>query len=488
MTMYLGITLAAALSEEPHIHTVTRSSTPTLSPGAPHPQSPRAPHPVTRSSTLTLSPRAPHPQSPGAPHPHCDQEPHTHTVTRSSTPTVTKSPTSTVTRSSTPTLSPRAPHPQSPGAPHPHCHKEPYTHSHQELHTHTVTRSPTQMAQGGWQDQRPVVRTEGETVFGLHPVTLALTSHLRSRLYTLFIDGKHRDSFHQSAGSFHPSAGSFHQSAGSFHPSADSFQPSASSFHRIKQLAVRRQVPIQFVPKKTLTHLSGNRPHQVRYVVYLSSGEMCRVPVIRLDVSCRDVSCTCHQGVCLDASPRLVPQCDIEQSLPGMDLSPGIVWVLLYSVQDPMNCGAILRSCYYLGVDRVIIPTVNSCALSGVVSKASAGAMETMDIQHIHGGHRSLRHLTQVWQSHGGKVVGTTSADDSCRPVHRLQDFTVTAPTLLIVGNEGRGIDQDVLELCDVLLTIPPPPSPHPHPSVTSLNVSVAAGILIHWLRTASPQ
>ncbi|XP_076458410.1 rRNA methyltransferase 1, mitochondrial-like isoform X2 [Babylonia areolata] len=272
-------------------------------------------------------------------------------------------------------------------------------------------------------DQHVPVHSEGEIVFGVHPVTLALSSHLRSHLYTVFMDRKHRDS-----------------------------QPTPA-LYSIHDLAARRQVPVHYVPRNTLTCLSGNRP---------------------------------HQGVCLDASPRLLPHCDPQQLIQGLDLNPSVLWLLLYNVQDPMNMGAILRSCYFLGVDRVIVPHINSCVLSPVVSKASAGAMEVMDIHQVDGHFRSVQHLTQVWQSEGGKVVGTTSGEDSSCPVYGLQDFTVSAPTLLIVGNEGSGIDRDVVELCDTLLTIPPPSRPHADPAVSSLNVSVATGILIHWLRTAA--
>ncbi|KAK7112634.1 hypothetical protein V1264_012063 [Littorina saxatilis] len=280
-----------------------------------------------------------------------------------------------------------------------------------------------------WKKHQPKeqIRTEGEVVFGTHPVSLALASHHRQHFFKLYIDSRHRQA------------------------------QASKALSKIQKLAEQRGVPVEFVPKNVLMYLSGNRP---------------------------------HQGVCLDASARVLPELDPEM-LHGAALSSDLLWLLLYNVQDPMNFGAILRSSFFLDVDRVIVPKVNSCALSPVVSKASAGALEVTDIYQVDSTYRSLRNLTQTWQTCGGQVIGTASICDPRQQVVSLQDFTAKAPTLLIVGNEGSGVDEDVLDLCDTLLTIPPPSivsqtSSHtPVPAVESLNVSVATGILIHWLRAS---
>lgn len=268
------------------------------------------------------------------------------------------------------------------------------------------------------------VQAQGEVLFGIHPVTLAITASYRKTFYNLYIDRK--------------------------------YQRNESALHikHIRDMASEKGVPVEFVHKNTLNYLAGGRP---------------------------------HQGVCLDVSSRVFPHRDPDTLLQGISLTPNILWMLLYNVQDPMNFGAILRSSYFFGVDKILVPTENSCAASPVVSKASAGALEVMKIIQVDGRFCSIKQLAQKWQTHGGLVLGTTGMDAAePRNTCRLENYSVSAPTLLIVGNEGRGIDKEVLDLCDTLLTIAPPLSREVADTslqVESLNVSVATGILIHWLR-----
>ncbi|KAM9208753.1 rRNA methyltransferase 1, mitochondrial isoform 2-T2 [Dugong dugon] len=86
-----------------------------------------------------------------------------------------------------------------------------------------------------------------------------------------------------------------------------------------------------------------------------------------------------HQGVCLEVSPlRPRPWTEAGEARPGDD--PQQLWLVLEGLQDPRNLGAVLRSAHFLGVDKVITSRRNSCPLTPVVSKASAGALEVMDV------------------------------------------------------------------------------------------------------------
>ncbi|XP_054898908.1 rRNA methyltransferase 1, mitochondrial [Poeciliopsis prolifica] len=157
-----------------------------------------------------------------------------------------------------------------------------------------------------------------------------------------------------------------------------------------------------------------------------------------------------HQGVCLQASPLNFLTLDSESDTSG----PGIpLWLVLERIQDPMNLGAILRSAYFLGVDRVISTLRHSCPLSPVVSKASSGVMEAM------------------------RVYGCDSLEDMLRT-------KVTRPTMLLMGSEGEGLSGKLLSVCQTLLTIPA--GRDLAPGIESLNVSVAAGIMLHSLLTKS--
>lgn len=182
-----------------------------------------------------------------------------------------------------------------------------------------------------------------------------------------------------------------------------------------------------------------------------------------------------HQGVCLRASPLSYLTVDRDIVLNKKDTP---LWLVLERIQDPMNLGAILRSAYFLGVDRVVSSLRHSCPLSPVVSKASSGSMEVMEVY----GYENLENMLKLKAAKGWQVVGTVGAAavQNQTPVARCSDFQMTKPTLLLMGGEGEGLSQELQSLCQTLLTIPA--GREMIPSIESLNVSVATGILLHSL------
>lgn len=184
-----------------------------------------------------------------------------------------------------------------------------------------------------------------------------------------------------------------------------------------------------------------------------------------------------HQGVCLQASPLsyLTENSDSTSRRKDSNLP---LWLVLEGIQDPMNLGAILRSAYFLGVDRVASSLYYSCPLSPVVSKASSGVMEVMGVY----GYENLEDMLRLKAAQGWQVVGTVGAEaeESQIPLAQCSDFQMTKPTLLLMGGEGEGLSQRLLSLCQTLLTIPA--GRELFPGIESLNVSVATGILLHSL------
>lgn len=209
-------------------------------------------------------------------------------------------------------------------------------------------------------------------------------------------------------------------------------------------------------------------------------------------VSTRDLNClapnSVHQGVCLDASVLPVLFSDGTDCNLNTEFSSPPLWLILDSIQDPMNFGAIIRSSYYFGVDRLLTVRNNSCRLSPTVSKASSGAIEVMDIYSIN----NLTDFVQRMKSNEWQVVSTAAYDDgksalnnsssSCKLVE-LKQFLMKKPTVLILGNEAMGVSSEVQSLCDVMLSI------HPNknilPCIDSLNVSVATGIILHHMKNS---
>ncbi|XP_035288128.1 rRNA methyltransferase 1, mitochondrial isoform X2 [Anguilla anguilla] len=184
-----------------------------------------------------------------------------------------------------------------------------------------------------------------------------------------------------------------------------------------------------------------------------------------------------HQGLCLEASPLEYLTDEGDAGAAG-DHSEPPLWLVLEGVQDPMNLGAILRSAYFLGVDRIVSSIRNSCPLTPVVSKASSGVMEIVEVY----GYENLADMLKSKVGQGWQVIGTVGAAEVGVdvPVHHCSDFVLTTPTLLLIGGEGPGLSPDLQRLCHALLTIPP--CRELHPAVESLNVSVATGILVHSL------
>ncbi|KFW86540.1 hypothetical protein N305_15206, partial [Manacus vitellinus] len=205
------------------------------------------------------------------------------------------------------------------------------------------------------------------------------------------------------------------------------------------------------------------------------------VPVLHvqrreLDELCRG---QVHQGVCLEATPlRFKSLEDAETPGLGDDASGKrqLGWLGLEQIQDPMNLGALLRSAYFLGVDRVVTSHRNSCPLTPTVSKASAGAMEVFDVYSTD----DLQSFLKAKIAEGWEVVGTTSKPEDVEdvPVISCLEFRWDKPLIVVIGSEGEGLSLETQLLCHRVLAIPPGRALHP--GVDSLNVSVATGILLH--------
>ncbi|NXM74640.1 MRM1 methyltransferase, partial [Serilophus lunatus] len=205
------------------------------------------------------------------------------------------------------------------------------------------------------------------------------------------------------------------------------------------------------------------------------------VPVLRVQPRELDALCggQVHQGVCLEATPLRFKSLE-EAETPHLGDEEGrkrrLVWLVLEHIQDPMNLGALLRSAYFLGVDRVVTSRRNSCPLTPTVSKASAGAAEVFDVYSTD----DLQSFLKAKTAEGWEVVGTVSKPEDVEdvPVISCLDFQWNKPVIIVIGSEGEGLSLETQLLCHRMLAIPPGRALHP--GIESLNVSVATGILLH--------
>ena len=258
----------------------------------------------------------------------------------------------------------------------------------------------------------------------------------------------------------------------------------------ITRLAEEMGVPVLTMNKHDMNMLSNNRP---------------------------------HQGVILTAGPVPLEHLD-ELASPPAATAP--VWLALDEVVDPQNLGALLRSAAFLGASGVVICAKNSAALSPVVSKASAGALEVAT--NLHSTRNMPRFLSKCGER-GWRVVGTTIGKGSI-PLRDLEPASGWSsssrssrggggsndgsrndgggiPTILVLGNEGHGLRTMVERSCDTLDNIEKhvrlygdddsgdtagdgvpdadgegAPSGRAAGGVDSLNVAVSGGIVLYHL------
>lgn len=146
--------------------------------------------------------------------------------------------------------------------------------------------------------------------------------------------------------------------------------------------------------------------------------------------------------------------------------------VLLDGVEDPHNLGAIIRSAHAAGADAVLVPERRSAPLTETVARSAAGALEYVPVARI-------VNLTQTLERLKERGFWIYGLDERGTEIYDQVKWNV--PTALVLGGEGKGLHQNVQKHCDILVRIPMAGA------VSSLNVSVAAGIvLFDWRRKAS--
>lgn len=175
-----------------------------------------------------------------------------------------------------------------------------------------------------------------------------------------------------------------------------------------------------------------------------------------------------HQGVLavLRSSSTGVRQDLVEflQATLAERRKPGLLLLVLDEVQDPHNLGACLRSADAAAVDAVIIPANNSVGLTPVVRKVASGAAESVPLFQVTNLQRTLGELQQL----GVWVYG--AAGEAETTVYQVD---LRGHVALVMGAEGKGLRRLTRDHCDGLFHLPM------HGSVSSLNVSVAAGVCL---------
>ncbi|MGZ4428702.1 MAG: 23S rRNA (guanosine(2251)-2'-O)-methyltransferase RlmB [Nocardioidaceae bacterium] len=140
--------------------------------------------------------------------------------------------------------------------------------------------------------------------------------------------------------------------------------------------------------------------------------------------------------------------------------------VMLDSVTDPRNLGAVVRSAAGFGAHGVVVPERRAAGMTASAWKTSAGAAARVPVAQA----TNLTRQLKAYQEAGCMVIGLAADGDVSLPDLDLAD----GPLVVVVGSEGKGLSRLVAETCDQLVSIPMASS------LESLNAGVAASVALY--------
>ena len=171
-----------------------------------------------------------------------------------------------------------------------------------------------------------------------------------------------------------------------------------------------------------------------------------------------------HQGVIAVISP--ITYENIEDIIPAIfEKGETPLILVLDSVTDVRNMGAIARTAACVGVHAIVVPLKNAAQINADAIKTSAGALFSIPICR----HDNLRKICLFLQDSGLQVVACT---EKTNDLIYAPDYTL--PTAIVMGSEDEGISNDLLRVANHLAKIPMAGK------IESLNVSVAAGVILY--------
>ena len=163
---------------------------------------------------------------------------------------------------------------------------------------------------------------------------------------------------------------------------------------------------------------------------------------------------------------------DFSQFLKSVESKESSVVVILDSITDPHNVGAIIRSCDQFGVDLVVLPERRGASESEIIGRSSAGASAWVQTAVVSNLVRTAEQLKEA----GYWIYGADAGGETCGKC------SLQGKIALVMGSEGSGISRLLEEKCDNIISIPT------CGKLDSLNVSVACGVLLYEIHRQSMQ
>jgi len=186
-----------------------------------------------------------------------------------------------------------------------------------------------------------------------------------------------------------------------------------------------------------------------------------KVPEVKLNELARD---KVHQGVVAYTS-AIHYQDYTKLIASAFESGHAPLFVVLDSVTDVRNIGAIARSAYFFGADGLIISGNFTGRINEETVKASSGAILKLPVARAN----SIFNLISDLQSSGVQIIAT-----SLKATQQPKDVDMTQPTALIMGSEDKGLHPKIYQVSDFDILIPG------GETFDSLNVSVATGVLLY--------
>jgi 23S rRNA (guanosine2251-2'-O)-methyltransferase len=238
---------------------------------------------------------------------------------------------------------------------------------------------------------------------------------------------------------------------------------------RVERISVSaRQLGLAEWPAKPTPIAQGSNdagalaPGNPRLQELLAAALAQRVPFEPVDPRALDRAARggAHQGVmAVVRAPDVWTPSELVRQAEGVPLI-----VVLDSIEDPHNLGAILRTADAVGASGLVRQARHAAPLEGVVAKTSSGAVAHARIATVVNIARAIEELKE-------QGVWTVGLDERGERAYDAIDMTV--PTAIVLGAEGTGLRRLVRERCDWTASIPM------RGQVSSLNVSVAAGVVL---------
>lgn len=203
-----------------------------------------------------------------------------------------------------------------------------------------------------------------------------------------------------------------------------------------------------------------------RILSIVSRAREMKIPVETISTEALDAACmgVRHQGIAAAVGP--LPMRRAESAVKQIDPAGRNRFILiLESIEDPHNLGALIRTALCAGVDHIVLPRDRAVSPTPAVSRASAGALEHADLWSV----TNTTTLIEALKKQNFWVAGLDAGGKKS-----LFEVDLTGDIALVVGGEHKGIRPRVAKACDFMVSLPM------GRGITSLNASVAGGIAMY--------